>query len=101
MDRLVDHCFVFEGNGVISDFPGNYSRYREYSDSLEKVEAKEQSDGKTKKKESAAPKEKTKLSFHEKQEFDRLEKDLSENSVLPNLADQSCKKRSDLMKFSW
>jgi ATP-binding cassette subfamily F protein uup len=29
MDRLVDHLFVFEGNGVIRDFPGNYSQYRE------------------------------------------------------------------------
>ncbi len=29
MDRLVDHLFIFEGNGVIRDFPGNYSQYRE------------------------------------------------------------------------
>lgn len=29
MDRLVDHLFVFEGHGVIRDFPGNYTRYRE------------------------------------------------------------------------
>lgn len=28
MDRLVDHLFVFEGDGVIRDFPGNYSEYR-------------------------------------------------------------------------
>ena len=28
MDRLVDHLFVFEGDGVIKDFPGNYSQYR-------------------------------------------------------------------------
>ena len=30
MDRLVDHLFVFEGDGVIKDFPGNYSQYREW-----------------------------------------------------------------------
>ena len=29
MDRLVDHLFVFEGDGVIRDFPGNYSQYRQ------------------------------------------------------------------------
>jgi len=29
MDRLVDHLLVFEGDGVIRDFPGNYSQYRE------------------------------------------------------------------------
>src|SRR5574339_88118 len=31
MDRLVDHLFVFEGNGVIKDFPGNYSQYRQFA----------------------------------------------------------------------
>lgn len=29
MDRLVDHLFIFEGDGVIRDFPGNYSQYRQ------------------------------------------------------------------------
>ncbi|MEI9956347.1 MAG: hypothetical protein WDM90_08615 [Ferruginibacter sp.] len=29
MDRMVDHLFAFEGDGVIKDFPGNYSQYRE------------------------------------------------------------------------
>ncbi len=29
MDRLVEHLFIFEGNGIIQDFPGNYSQYRE------------------------------------------------------------------------
>jgi ABC transport system ATP-binding/permease protein len=29
MDRMVDHLFAFEGEGVIKDFPGNYSQYRE------------------------------------------------------------------------
>ena len=28
MDRLVDHLFIFEGNGAVQDFPGNYSQYR-------------------------------------------------------------------------
>lgn len=36
MDRLVDHLFVFEGDGVIRDFPGNYSLYREWQKSQEK-----------------------------------------------------------------
>lgn len=29
MDRMVDHLFAFEGNGIIRDFPGNYTQYRE------------------------------------------------------------------------
>ena len=30
MDRLVDHCFIFKGEGDVQDFPGNYSDYRQY-----------------------------------------------------------------------
>ena len=33
MDRIVDHLFVFEGEGKISDFPGNYTDFRAYEDS--------------------------------------------------------------------
>ncbi|MCF6350134.1 MAG: ABC-F family ATP-binding cassette domain-containing protein [Flavobacteriaceae bacterium] len=33
MDKIVDHLFVFRGNGVVEDFPGNYSDYRAYEDS--------------------------------------------------------------------
>jgi ATP-binding cassette subfamily F protein uup len=35
MDKIVDHLFVFRGNGVIEDFPGNYSDFRAYEDSAE------------------------------------------------------------------
>ena len=47
MDRLVDHLFVFEGDGVIRDFPGNYSQYRESivdsQRSTERISEKKQS----------------------------------------------------------
>lgn len=39
MDKLVEHLFVFEGNGVIRDFPGNYTDYREWADSPEVIES--------------------------------------------------------------
>lgn len=35
MDKLVDHCFIFEGKGCVRDFPGNYSEYRDSVDFLE------------------------------------------------------------------
>ena len=35
MDKLVDHCFIFEGQGIVRDFPGNYSEYRDSVDFLE------------------------------------------------------------------
>lgn len=75
MDRLVDHLFAFEGDGVIRDFPGNYSQYREQV----KGGGKEIKPAKEKKEEELdAPKPKTqgKLSFKEKHEFEKIEKEL-------------------------
>lgn len=76
MDRLVDHLFVFEGDGLIRDFPGNYSQYRE---SLRKQSA----DSKTNIPEKAKPETKTtsteikrQLSYKEKREFELLEKEI-------------------------
>ncbi len=72
MDRLVDHLFVFEGEGAIKDFPGNYSQYRiwqkEEEKSLERLKVSN-----TQVADRAVPVKK-KLSFNEKREFDELEK---------------------------
>ena len=80
MDRLVDHLFVFEGNGVVRDFPGNYSNYRIEERSKEKTKDA------PKKPEVEAPKPevkqpvvaaKKKFSFKDKREYDQLEKDIA------------------------
>lgn len=42
MDRLVDHLFVFEGAGMIRDFPGNYSQYREWQKESDRSTAKKE-----------------------------------------------------------
>lgn len=75
MDRLVDHLFVFEGDGVVSDFPGNYSQYRE---SLSNKQAAEPITD-AKKQAAEAPKTETKrqASYKEKREFEQLEKDIA------------------------
>nr|WP_262902515.1 ABC-F family ATP-binding cassette domain-containing protein [Lutimonas saemankumensis] len=73
MDRIVDHLFVFEGNSRITDFPGNYSDYRIYEDS-------KPSEGgeKIKKQDSRKAEPKAgQLSYTEKKEFSRLEKDIA------------------------
>lgn len=74
MDKLVDHLFVFEGNGVIKDFAGNYSQYRD--EIVEKEEAKTQ----TKKEEQAKPviASTNKVSYKFKREFDLLETEIPE-----------------------
>lgn len=78
MDRLVDHLFVFEGNGVIRDFPGNYSIYRE----VLKKEAAEEPVQKIETKAAVnpplTPKEKRKLSFKEQRELETLEKEIAD-----------------------
>jgi ABC transport system ATP-binding/permease protein len=78
MDRLVDHLFVFEGNGKVSDFPGNYSLYRDYQLSNEKTAVNTRPAAKTapvvkQEKQSA---EKRKLSFKEKREFELLQTEI-------------------------
>jgi len=42
LDKLVDHVFAFEGNGVIKDFPGNYTEYRDWKDEQGELEAEEE-----------------------------------------------------------
>ncbi|MCX6220198.1 MAG: ABC-F family ATP-binding cassette domain-containing protein [Bacteroidia bacterium] len=75
MDKIVDHLFVFEGDGVIKDFPGNYTEYRDWEEDRAKAE---QSSIKIDKpvREKTAP-EKKKPSFKEKKELDDLEKEIS------------------------
>lgn len=80
MDKIVDHLFVFQGDGVIENFPGNYSDYRIYENSkvLEKREAKSDSNEKTNWKEKDNSK---KLSFLEQKEYHKLEKEIQKLEV--------------------
>lgn len=80
MDKIVDHLFVFEGDGRIKDFPGNYTIYRN-SVEEEEERAKEQEKAQVQAKEvktTVKPKSQAaKLSFNEKREFEQLEKELA------------------------
>ena len=72
MDKIVDSLFVFRGNGVVENFPGNYSDFRAYEDSKTpepKIEKKEPV------KREKTP-QKGKLSYNEKREFGILEIDI-------------------------
>ena len=78
MDRTVDHIFVFEGNGVIKDFPGNYSEYREWKQENDKLKDAEKPKEQQKAKASNAEKNRNsnKLTFKERKEFEELTKEL-------------------------
>ncbi|WP_423128138.1 ABC transporter ATP-binding protein [Gaoshiqia sp. Z1-71] len=76
MDKIVDHLFVFEGNGKIKDFPGNYSIYRDHVSEREQLEKQEQAAAKPKPVTEKQKKQVQKLTFHEKREFEQLELDM-------------------------
>lgn len=76
MDRLVDHLFVFEGDGVIRDFPGNYTLYRIAQKEEEQKKKYQEQTTQTTIADAIKTKEKKKLSFNEKREFEQLEKDI-------------------------
>jgi len=77
MDKIVDHLFVFRGQGVIEDFPGNYSDFRAYEDSSEpaKEELKAVGDNKKAWKQNNV---KAGLTFNEQKEFQKVEKDIKD-----------------------
>lgn len=77
MDKIVDHLLVFQGNGVIQDFPGNYTQYREWS-ALKPKELKEKNQPLEKKDRKVQDVSvRKKMTFKEKREFEQLEKDIA------------------------
>ncbi len=76
MDKVVDHLLVFKGNGVVKDFPGNYTQYREWLSLESKNDVKTDEKKETKTRERTHQ-EKRKLSFKEKTELAQLEKDIA------------------------
>ena len=83
MDKVVDHLLVFKGNGVIKDFPGNYTQYRMFAEQEDKSNKKSsdkngQNKGKTERthEESEEP-VKRKLTYKERLEMAQLEKDIA------------------------
>ena len=82
MDRTVDHTFVFQGQGVIKDFPGNYSEYRTWKEAHDKQDASAAKVGAApadaKKRHIVARSSANKLTFKEKREFEQLTTELEQ-----------------------
>lgn len=80
MDKVVDHLLVFKGSGDIKDFPGNYTQFREWQklQSENEQTAKPEVTEVNKDRNRTRNQEKKKLSFKEKQEYERLEKEISQ-----------------------
>ncbi len=84
MDKVVDHLLVFNGEGDVKDFPGNYTQFREWEKleskredvnvkAKQEIKSSEATSNETRRNRSA---EKKRLTFKEKQEFEHLEKDI-------------------------
>jgi len=78
MDRVVDHLFAFEGDGVIKDFPGNYSEYRQWKEKELAADRVSQVEKTPEPKIAPKPAENGQrvLSFKEKHEFEKLEQEM-------------------------
>lgn len=77
MDKIVDHLFVFRGEGVIENFPGNYSDFRTYEDSVEPVKdetVKEKNNWKQQNVSSG-------LTFNEQKEFQKIEREIKDLEI--------------------
>lgn len=78
MDKVVDHLLIFKGEGVVKDFPGNYTQYREWS----VLKSKEDSEKEKSKTEKAPGKKdyhhdtRRRMSYKEKREFEQLTADI-------------------------
>ena len=83
MDKVVDHLLVFEGDGRVKDFPGNYREYHAKKEEEEamrkasKANAPTSSASETKNMNRDGTQRKRKMSYMEKKEFAQLEKDIA------------------------
>ena len=75
MDKIVDHLFVFNGNGEVDDFPGNYTDYRVYEESTPPLDdsPKKEATKNTWRKDGMKG-----LNFNEQKEYNRLEKEIAQ-----------------------
>lgn len=108
MDKIVDHLFVFRGNGIVEDFPGNYSDFRTYEDSIEPEKddtPKEKSNWKEKQVQNG-------LTYQEQRELQKIEREIkdlelskkkieqefSDNLVLPEDIEQKSNELQEIIQ---
>lgn len=93
LDNIVDHIFVFEGNGNIKDFPGNYSDYRSWAIEQAKTSANSPIKNESKSQEKPRTERQPKLTFKERKELETLTTEIeqltAEKQQLDNLFNSS------------
>lgn len=92
MDKVVDHLLVFNGQGDIRDFPGNYTQYRDWKDAKvhqEKEKEKEAAKAQEDKTAKVRLNEKRRMSFKEKREFEQLEQEIADLETEKNAIEEA------------
>jgi ATP-binding cassette subfamily F protein uup len=102
MDKIVDHLFIFQGSGVIQDFPGNYSDYRAYEDSqIQEQKTPPKVEIKKNWKETS---KKIVLTYDQQKEFKKLEREIkkieSQKEEIQNRFTNETFKPSEIEKYS-
>jgi ATP-binding cassette subfamily F protein uup len=109
MDKLADHVFAFEGDGIIKDFPGNYTEYREWKDEggqeIEALPEASEQEAKEESKSAHKPKpESKKRSFNDQRELELIEQELpkleSRKAELENKMNSGISDHLELQKIS-
>ncbi|UFH46178.1 ABC-F family ATP-binding cassette domain-containing protein [Flavobacterium galactosidilyticum] len=85
MDKIVDHLFIFRGQGVVENFPGNYSDFRAYEDSADVAQKEE---NKAEKKDWKQNNPTGNLTFNEQKEYQKTEKEIKELEAQKILIEQ-------------
>ena len=103
MDKMVDHLFVFKGEGELKDITGNYTAYRSVQQKMARAEKRQESvETPTPEKQKTEVKEKKKLSYKEKVEFESLEGEMekleTEKAELTEVLSNPEATNDDLMK---
>ncbi len=78
MDKIVDHLLVFNGDGDVKDFPGNYTQYREWMSLKPKDETEKKGVEEKQEKKNYHRESRRKKTFKEKQEYERLSKEIAD-----------------------
>lgn len=76
MDKVVDHLLVFKGNGIVKDFPGNYTQYREWS-SLKSKEDVDKPQKEHRQNVRQRTEQRQRMTYKERMEFAQLEKEIA------------------------
>jgi len=99
MDQVVDQLFVFQGDGNVKGFMGNYSQYKDYLDAKLKEEHKEKAAQKKDEPQPVKQREKVKRSFKEQREYEMLAKEMEDLETEKNHLTNALSNETDYQKI--